>query len=296
MAGGPDILCIGSVLWDVIGRTSRRMDLGHDVPGRIARQPGGVALNIASACLDHGMIPALLTVLGRDPEGHALAEACAARGLIADHVTWADDLPTDSYMAIESGDRLVAAVADARSLEAAGARILEPLRDGSLADCTHPWRGLVALDGNLSRALIAEIAGSPLFSEADLRVAPASPGKARRLAPLLRHPRATVYLNRIEAGLLCDTTFPDAPEAARALSATGARRVLVTDGGALTAECRAGDAVTVVSPPPVAVTRLTGAGDTFMAAHIAAEARGLEGAAALEAAVSATAAFVSSAS
>ncbi len=43
----PDILCIGSVLWDIIGRSPAAMRLGSDVPGRITRLPGGVAMNIA---------------------------------------------------------------------------------------------------------------------------------------------------------------------------------------------------------------------------------------------------------
>jgi sugar/nucleoside kinase (ribokinase family) len=295
MGARPDILCIGSVLWDVIGRAPRRMALGHDVPGRIERLPGGVAMNIAAACLREGMRPALLTVLGRDAEGRALADACAAMGLDTDHVTWADDLPTDRYMAIEAENGLVAAVADAHSLEAAGDRILAPLNDGGLAAPGQPWRGLVALDGNLSEALLAEIAASDLFARADLRVAPASPGKAARLGPLLGHARGAVYLNRVEAGLLCGEVFADAPSAATALMAGGARRVLVTDGPAAIAEARADGTLTVLRPPQVSVCRVTGAGDTFMAAHIAAEARGAVGAAALEEALAATALYVSTA-
>jgi sugar/nucleoside kinase (ribokinase family) len=42
-------------------------------------------------------------------------------------------------------------------------------------------------------------------------------------------------------------------------------------------------------PPEVMVTRVTGAGDTFMAAHIAAEARGADRPAALDAALQAAA-------
>ena len=38
----PNILCIGAVLWDIIGSTSGPVALGDDVPGRIARTPGGV--------------------------------------------------------------------------------------------------------------------------------------------------------------------------------------------------------------------------------------------------------------
>jgi len=43
----PPILCIGSVLWDIIGRAPRAMRQGSDVAGRITQLPGGVALNIA---------------------------------------------------------------------------------------------------------------------------------------------------------------------------------------------------------------------------------------------------------
>ena len=43
----PDIVCIGSVLWDIIGRSSAKMNLAADRPGKIIRIPGGVALNLA---------------------------------------------------------------------------------------------------------------------------------------------------------------------------------------------------------------------------------------------------------
>ena len=44
-----DILCIGSVLWDVIGRCPDPMKHGFDRAGHIRRHPGGVAYNIAKA-------------------------------------------------------------------------------------------------------------------------------------------------------------------------------------------------------------------------------------------------------
>ncbi|MGA0925043.1 MAG: kinase, partial [Lutimaribacter sp.] len=40
----PSILCIGSVLWDIIGRSTQPMPLGADRPGRITMMPCGVAL------------------------------------------------------------------------------------------------------------------------------------------------------------------------------------------------------------------------------------------------------------
>jgi pseudouridine kinase len=292
MTPPPDILCIGSVLWDVIGRTASVMRLGSDVPGRITRSPGGVAMNIAMTLRRFGLTPALLTAIGSDEEGAELLAACRRMGMVTDHVYVSDDLPTDRYMAVEGANGLIAAVADAHSLEAAGDKILRPLADGRLGSAAAPYRGPIALDGNLTEALLSEIAGSPLFAAADLRVAPASPGKAERLTPLLSCPHATIYVNLEEAGLLCMARFGSAPDAAEALLARGAARVLVTDGGRTAAEAGP-EGLRTAEPPAVLVTRVTGAGDTFMAAHIAAERSGVTGDAALAEALRAAADHVS---
>ncbi len=288
----PDILCIGSVLWDVIGRAANHMRIGSDVPGRITRLPGGVAMNIAMTLRRFGMTPALISAIGRDAEGEELVAEAQHMGLVTDHLYRSDDLPTDVYMAIEGANGLIAAIADAHSLEAAGDKILRPLADGRLGSVAAPFEGTVALDGNLTEELLQTIATSPLFTNADLRVAPASPGKAARLLALMNHPSATLYVNLEEAGLLCQTTFPTSAEAAAALLARGAHRVLVTDGGNAASEGTAGDIISH-TPPAVMVTRVTGAGDTFMAAHIASEAQGMDRAAALIRAGNAAATYVS---
>jgi sugar/nucleoside kinase (ribokinase family) len=168
----------------------------------------------------------------------------------------------------------LAALADAHSLEAAGARILAPLEDGRLGSAEAPWRGPMAIDGNLTLALLGEIAESPLFAQADLRLAPASPGKAERLRPFLTHPGATIYVNVEEAGLIAGCAAATAAEGARALLAAGARRALVTDGSRAAVDA-APDRMLELAPPAVTPRRVTGAGDTFMAAHIAAETRGM---------------------
>ncbi|ARU00811.1 PfkB family carbohydrate kinase [Yoonia vestfoldensis] len=292
MTQQPDILCIGSVLWDVIGRAPSHMRVGSDVPGRITRLPGGVAMNIAMTLRRFGMRPALLSNVGRDAEGDALIAAAQGMGLVCDHLYRSDDLPTDVYMAIEGANGLIAAIADAHSLEAAGDKILRPLANGALAMPAAPWAGPVALDGNLTAELLREIATSALFGKADLRVAPASPGKAERLLALLGHPSATLYVNLEEAGLLCQTTFASSAAAAAGLIARGARRVLVTDGSNSASEATGTDIITQ-TPPAVMVTRVTGAGDTFMAAHIASEAQGMARDAALARACQAAATYVS---
>jgi len=289
MTKTPDILCIGSVLWDIIGRAQIEMRRGSDVPGRITRLPGGVALNIAMALARFGLTPALLSAVGRDTEGEDLIRACTERGLVCDHIFRSDDLPTDQYMAIEGTNGLIAAIADTHSLEAAGDKILHPFTDGALP---APYKGAVALDGNLTEELLNTMARSPLLAQADLRVAPASPGKALRLNPFLQTGRGTLYVNLEEAGLLCQTVFDSSINAATGMIARGAVRAVVTNGSQPATVADATSTVTL-PPPAVHVTRITGAGDTFMAAHIASELRGSDIGTALADALQAAALYVS---
>ncbi len=292
MTKDSNILCIGSVLWDVIGRSPSHMAKGADVPGRIIRIPGGVALNIAMTLVRFGLTPALLSAVGRDAEGEELISECRHMGLITDHVYRSDDLPTDCYMAVEGANGLIAAIADAHSLEKAGAKILQALYDGRLGKTDAPYSGLIALDGNLTERLLDDIAHDPAFQSADLRIAPASPGKAERLLPFLRSGRGTLYVNLEEAGILCHTRFSTSEEAGQALLSKGAARALVTNGGEATTDAHP-DGLITLPPPEVLVTRVTGAGDTFMAAHIAAEFNDADRTSALAQALDAAAKFVS---
>lgn len=290
MAGAPhpDVLCIGAMLWDVIGRAPRRMAPGADVPGRIRHIPGGVALNVAVALARWGLAPAVLSAVGRDPEGAALVGAAEGLGVLTGWLARDSGLPTDCYMGIEDSQGLIAAIADVHSLEAAGAAILAPL-DGALAG----WIGPVVLDGNLTEDLLATIASDQRLAGADLRVVPASPGKAERLEPLIAARRGCFYLNRLEAETLAGRACPDAASAAEAVVARGAARVLVTDGPNEAAEAIARGPTLTLTPPPVVVARVTGAGDCFLAAHLAAGLAGQPRETALRRAVEAAAAHVS---
>lgn len=284
----PDILCIGAMLWDVIGRTPRRMAPGADVPGRIRHIPGGVALNVAIALARWGLSPAVLSAVGSDPEGAALVAEADRLGVLTAWLTRDAGPPTDCYMGIEDSHGLIAAIADAHGLEQAGDAILAPL-SGDLAG----WTGPVVLDGNLTEDLLAAIARDPRLAQADLRVVPASPGKAERLEPLIAARRGCFYLNRLEAEILAGRACPDAATAAEAVVARGAARVLVTDGPAPAAEAIANGPTLNAAPPPVTVARVTGAGDCFLAAHLAAGLSNQPRDAALRQAVEASAAHVS---
>ncbi|WP_287013768.1 PfkB family carbohydrate kinase [Actibacterium sp.] len=292
MTTQPAILCIGAVLWDLIGHADGPVHPGDDLPGRITRRPGGVALNIARALCAHGLAPGLLSAIGDDAEGRALCAACAALGIETSFLHRVADLPTGRYMAVEGANGLIAAIADARALDAAGRDILAPLADGRLGQVSTPYPGVIVLDGNLGASVIREIAQSPLFARAELRVAAASGAKAERIAPMLGHPAATLYLNRQEAARICAATFDTARAAAAALLARGAHRVLVTDGDR-DVTLGTADGMACFTPPSVRVARVTGAGDTFVAAHIAAELRGAGSEEAVSAALAAAARHIS---
>jgi pseudouridine kinase len=291
MGTEPDILCIGAVHWDVIGHSPMELRLGDDVPGRVTRRPGGVAMNVAAALCRFGLTPALLSAVGRDAEGEELLAAGERLGIVTGHVHRAEGLPTDRYLAVEGANGLIAAVADARTLEAAGAAILQPLHDSRLGSAAAPWAGAVVLDCNLAEGLLAEIAASPLFAAAELHLAAASPAKTARFRPFLGHERASFHVNLKEAEALLQETFKNTSHAAEALVARGAARALVTDGPRAAA-VSGPDGVIAAAPPEAAVVRVTGAGDTFLAAHIAAERRGERGRRALASALRAAAEHV----
>lgn len=266
---------------------------GNDVAGRISRLPGGVAMNIAMALGGMGIKVALLTAVGADAEGEELLAAAERLGLDTRCVHTATGFPTDRYMAIESGGNLVAATADAHTLEAAGDKILAPLLDGRLASRDKPFCGMVAIDGNLTETMLAHIATSDLFKAADVRVAPASPGKAGRLGAFLGHARATLYVNLFEANTLTGRSDSRTIDAAAVLRRKGLGRALVTDG-ANAASLASSRGVCAFTPPRITARRVTGAGDVLMATHMAAELGGMDEEAALESAIRRAADYVAS--
>ena len=288
----PEAIAIGALIWDVIATASGAGPLGpgDDVPGRVVCRPGGVALNLALALHRAGIATAILAQIGADAAGRALMRAVARQGVATHALDPVPGVATGRYVAIEAGGRLVGAVADTEGLEGAGgAAILAALGDGRIARPEAPWRGIAVVDGNLPAPLLDDIATKGWLGQADLRLCAPSPAKARRLVPLARLPRATLYLNRAEAEAFCGRPLADARAAAAALIAAGVTRALVTDGAAPAALATAGAPILTATPERVAVRRVTGAGDALVAAHIAAERAGAAPPAALGAALAAAA-------
>ena len=287
-----DIICIGSVLWDIIGRSTYTMSSGSDKPGKIIKIPGGVALNLAMALQKNGFNSSLLSAIGADNDGDQLIEQIKLRGIDTEHIYRAKSFPTDKYMAVEGSNGLIGAIADTHTLERCEKYILSPLKNGKLYKLNEPWAGIIVLDGNLTENLLNKINSDPLFKNVDLRIAPASPGKAVRLRTCLNGNVRTVYMNLEEANLIVNQNFNESCSAAIALLNAGFKRAVVTNGGNKVTVAEK-DSLITITPPNVDVVRVTGAGDVFMASHIQAELIGKQKETAVNFALNQTAKYIS---
>ncbi|RMF37198.1 MAG: kinase [Alphaproteobacteria bacterium] len=255
------VFCIGAAHWDHLARADATPEPGCDLPGRIERRPGGVALNIAHGLADAGVTVELIAAIGRDAEGAALAAEIAALGIGTQHLHRAEH--TDRYLAIEGPDgELFASVADCRVLEATAHDLADTLI-GLAPD--H-----AVIDGNLPAGAIGRLLrGLP---EILPTLIPASPAKAAALRDVLVPPRRPLRIiaNRAEAEAICATQFSCSTYAARGLAVIAGQAV-VTDGAREAAAHFGDDRVAVATPAPGAAASLTGAGDRFAAGFIAAD-------------------------
>jgi sugar/nucleoside kinase (ribokinase family) len=144
--------------------------------------------------------------------------------------------------------------------------------------------GPIVADGNLPRGVLAAL----LAAGAPLAFVPASPRKLAALAPLPIAADVSLYLNRAEAEALCGRAFADSRAAAEMVLARGAAAAIVTDGAAVATAADPSGSVSLL-PPVVRAQSVTGAGDAFVAAHLAARADGMAPEAALAAALDAAA-------
>lgn len=294
MTPTPDIVCVGAAHWDVIGHSPGPIVPDDDLPGAIPHSPGGVARNIAYVLAHHSHYPALISAIGQDAAGAALITHIDASGIDTRFVLRPEGLSTDTYLAIEEAHGLFAAIAFSDALETLNLSCLALLFDGRLGTPGRPWAGPVVLDSGLSPVMVQALAHAPDLRGLQLRLTAASPGKAARLSPFVGCPDCSFYLNLAEAGQLCNTTFADSTAAAQALLDAEATRAVMTHGlHPATDADRAG--TLILFPPNTFAQRVTGAGDWFMASHIAQERAGMPRHAALTYALAAAAAHVAKA-
>ena len=279
---GPAVVCLGGAHWDMVGRPAGPLAPGGDMPGRMIRRPGGVALNLALAFAALGRPTVLAAPVGRDPEGAALAARLSARGVSLRRM--GPEAPTGLYLAIEDGaGGLAAAVADLPGCEAAAPEHLREVLTPTAANAAA-WVLEANLPAETLAAVVAAHAALPPGARPWLVANPASPARAERLAGLLGA-LDLLICNRAEAEVLAGRRFPDAAEAAAGLRALGLAEAAVTDGPAPAA---AADAQGVIArfplpaPAPPRLRMATGAGDALFAAYLHARLRGEAPAEALE--------------
>ena len=259
----PKILCIGSILWDIIGYSITPLARGDDKEGIISRQPGGVAMNLAVRLSRYGITPAIISALGDDTAGLELIEICKKHSIIWDDILVCPKRRTDFYMAIEDPDGVALAIADTRLLTENKRKVLNPLISGRYKN----WNSPIILDSNLSSEVLEELRYNSAFKNSDFRLAPGSPSKVDRLIMFLTHSGSSIYLNLKEANYILRKTFQSSVDAALEILSYGLNSVLVTNGER-TACFAQGNELIKLKPPTVKVSKLTGAGDVLMATHI----------------------------
>ena len=267
------VICVGSALIDSIGFSKSQVNTGDDVSGTIKTSVGGVAFNICKQLALSGFKNVeLLTALGDDTKGRTIIDFCSELGIITDNIYICNDSETDSYLAIEDINGLKAAIAHTFNVEEFGDRILKPLENGAVKISSDSSRNLIVLDGNLSTSSLSKIAENKKFKNYDIRIASASPSKAFRLKPFLSLPNATVYCNMAEAENLCNLSFKDTRQASAYLLKQGLGRAIVTNGDKqICASSVYHEPITILPPKVKNIKHITGAGDYFLACHIANE-------------------------
>ncbi len=293
MRGNKRILCAGSVLWDIIGYTETLLGLGGDKGGRIVRSAGGVAFNIAEKLAELGEHPIILTILGNDADGKELFDTCADLGFDTRFIHFSKHLPTDRYMVIEDKNGLVAAIADAHSLEQEGDQILQMLLDPQNDLLQSPQEMLLILDGNFTQLQLADIARSVAIKEVTICIAPASPGKVDRLKCFFDRPNTVLFCNLNEAECLASRPLTDAQHAVETILKIGFDRVIVTNGKNMACDGAKNLDTLCQTPQIVKLRKITGAGDVFMASYVYHSINGATRQTALAAAIRAAGNYVS---
>ena len=262
-------LCVGAAHWDIVARADGAVGRGDDLPGRIDRRPGGVALNVALGLADLGCPVALCAAVGAEGGGAALLSAAAARGVDCRQVVTVAGATAEAYVAIEDhSGRLTAAVADTSLLEAEEEAVVERASLGLRAAAA------IFLEANLPRASVDRLAEMARSAGTELIANPVSPAKAARLAGLLAGaPGATIIANLAEASVLTGVAQGSAEDAARALRALGAEVALVTDGLAPAALATPAGVVAGRPRRLPSGTSLTGAGDALISGYLASAER-----------------------
>lgn len=256
------VVCIGAANLDRKLRTLAPLQLGTSNPASAEEVFGGVARNIAENLTRLALPAALLTALGTDAAGRALADHAEAAGIDMRGSLHVTDCATGTYTAVlDDRGEMTVALADMA--------LYDRLTPAFLAS-RQPQRTAAAMtvaDLNLPRDAISLLLADARREAVPLIIVAVSQPKMARL-PADLHGLRLLILNRGELETRVGHALPtedDVAAACRAVQAQGARDVIVTCGGQGVFHTGAGK-LAWLPAQQVEVVDVTGAGDAFAAA------------------------------
>ncbi len=255
----PKVIVVGGANVDIKGRSSGAFIGGTSNPGDVTLSAGGVARNIAENLARLGVETGLVTVLGDDPNGRIVRDACAHAG-VGLSLAITSKRPTGTYLVVlsKSGE-LISAINDMSAIESLKPSDLEAIA-GHLAAAD-----MIAADCNISEACLAWLARFCAERHKRLLIEPVSVPKSQKLLKL-GHPVFAITPNRQQIASL--THDRDEASAIAKLHAKGFANIVVHRGaeGALVSD---GTSITAVpSFPTGEIADVTGAGDAAVAGLI----------------------------
>jgi len=264
------IAVVGACHVDRKARAEADYVAGASNPVTLDGCPGGVARNVAQNLSRLGCAVELVTRLGQDADGDALAAELQTLPLGLAGVSRSGTAPTAFHLiALQPDGEMLVAVADMRIYDEITPDLLRGLPttiwsvDAVFADCNLPAETLVLLAGLRQEGRRLAVNG-------------VSPAKVRRLRGLLSA-CDLLCVNRREAAMLLEEAAEglDPTAAVTALMRQGAGEVVMTLGAA--GACFAAGGQVVVLPGPAGrLTDVTGAGDALAAAFLEGRLRGLD--------------------
>lgn len=241
-----DVVVIGEAIMDVVSDA-----------GAVAKHPGGSPANVALGLARLGLVPRLVTSLGDDEEGHAIAEYLHDAGVVLDPSSFGASATShaDAAIGTDGGARYEFAVTwDIPPIEFPTTPSL--IHTGSIAAFLQPGADVV-------EAALTTMRGSALVTfDPNIRPALIGPHEdALRRFERLVSLSDVVKLNDEDAAWLYPDTTPEA--FIGRLTGNGVGLVVMTRGGrgALLATAKS---TVEVSAVPTAVVDTIGAGDAFM--------------------------------
>jgi len=252
------ILCIGGANIDRKLRTLGALQMGTSNPAVQRETPGGVARNVAENLARLGLPTQLITAVGDDAAGRALLTHAAEAGLSTQGSLLASDESTGSYTAVlDAAGQMVLALA---AMPLAARLSPEFLRRSS---AQRMQARLTVLDLNLPADSVALLLQEAQERGTALLAVAVSEPKMDRLPQDLRGLQCLILNEGELKALVGGRLGPD--KALKTLHERGLRQIVLTRGAAGVVCSQAGAAPQHLTPAPVNVVDVTGAGDAFAA-------------------------------